>query len=235
MGFVTLQYHVVFDNCFSTVFSGDSDDGTMKLWEKLFSYWNSTFDYLSEENDVFEASRFERGKSEEEHIAKYQLQQNEQPPINTPSNKPSHKHTGSFHSNDKRKTILGEPTNNNNSNNNSNNSDDCDYTNSDNASVDNNGVSPSEGDNMHCSRRTRKQPTAYRTSRWAEWRNCEDLRYAFIERPKTILAAYYANFQKLSYDLDSASEKDDLTWAEERVSGKFELFKKAARKETASI
>ena len=78
---------------------------------------------------------------------------------------------------------------------------------------------------------------------------CEDLRYDFIERAKTILAAYYAKFQKLSYDLDSgaiedempilllimASEKDDLTWAEARVSGLFELFKKAAHKEIASL
>ena len=32
---------------------------------------------------------------------------------------------------------------------------------------------------------------------------CEDLWYEFIERPKTILAAYYTKFQKLSYDLDS--------------------------------
>ena len=56
---------------------------------------------------------------------------------------------------------------------------------------------------------------------------CEDLQDEFIERPTTMLAAYYAKFQKLSYDLDSgtiedempislliqASKKDDLTWA----------------------
>ncbi len=77
----------------------------------------------------------------------------------------------------------------------------------------------------------------------------EDLKYEFIERPKTILAAYYAKFQKLRYNLDSgtiedempisllirAREKDDLTWAEARVSGEFELFKKAAREEIASL
>ena len=71
---------------------------------------------------------------------------------------------------------------------------------------------------------------------------CEDLRYEFIARPKTILAAYYAKLQKLSYNLDSgtiedemsmslliqASEKDDLTWAKARLSGEFEL--KAALK-----
>ena len=63
------------------------------------------------------------------------------------------------------------------------------------------------------------------------WEQCEDLQYEFIEWPKTILAAYYAKFQKLSYDLDSgtiedeipisllvrASEKDDTTWTEARV------------------
>ena len=62
---------------------GGSDDGTVELWEKLFSYSSSTFDYLNEEDDVFKASRFEREKSEEERIAKRKLQQNKQPPINT--------------------------------------------------------------------------------------------------------------------------------------------------------
>ena len=31
------------------------------------------------------------------------------------------------------------------------------------------------------------------------------------------------------------SEKDDLMWAEARVSGEFEVFKKAAREEIASL
>ena len=35
-GFITPQYHVVFDHCFSTVDSGGSDDGTVELWETLF-------------------------------------------------------------------------------------------------------------------------------------------------------------------------------------------------------
>ena len=142
-------------------------------------------------------------------------QQNEQLPINTPSNKPNHKSSVSFNSNDKRKTALGEPNNNNNNNNNN-----YDYTHSDNASVDNNDVFPSEGDDVHCSRRTRKQPDrlSYRKmggvaellehlantclylfdkakcmGKYAR-EQCEDLEYAFIERPKTILAAYYAKF-----------------------------------------
>ena len=59
---------------FSMVESGGSDDGTAELWEKLFSFSNSTFDYTSEEDDVFEASRFEREKPEEERIAKRKLQ-----------------------------------------------------------------------------------------------------------------------------------------------------------------
>ena len=63
------------------------------------------------------------------------------------------------------------------------------------------------------------------------------------------MAAYYVKFQKSSYDLDSgtieheipislliqASEKDDLTWAEVRVSGKFELFKSVAGEEISSL
>ena len=137
---------------------------------------------MSGEDNVFEASRFEREKSEEERIAKRKLQQqNEQPPTNKPSNKPRDEPTGSFNSNDKRKTVLGEPNNNNNYNNNSNNNDnnynaddgnnnynnnnynysnnnnDNNYTNNDNASVDDE-VSPSEGDAVRRSRRTRTQP-----------------------------------------------------------------------------
>ena len=201
-------------------------------------------------------------------------QQNKQTPINTPSNKPSHKPSGSFNSNDKRKTILGEPNNNNSNNNDNNdNNNNYDYTNNDNARVDNDNddVSLSEEDNVHCSRRTRKQPDRLSYSKRGEvaellerlanmylylfdkakcmeiyvHKQCEDLRYEFIEQPKTILAAYYAKFQKLSYDLDlgtiedempislliRASEKDDLTWAKARGSGEFELFKKAAREE----
>ena len=72
-----------------------SNEGTVELWEKLFSYSNRTSDYLSEEDDDFEDSRFEREKSEEERIAKRQLRQNKKPPTNTPSNKPTTKPTGS--------------------------------------------------------------------------------------------------------------------------------------------
>ena len=82
MGFIMPQYHVVFDDGFSTTESGGSDDGTAELWEKVFSYSNSTFDYLSEEDDVFEDSRFEREKTEEKRTERRQLRQNEQPPTN---------------------------------------------------------------------------------------------------------------------------------------------------------
>ena len=149
------------------------------------------------------------------------------------------------------------------------------YINSDNASVDNDEISPSKGDAVRRSRHTRTQPDrliydtmggvaalpehltntclylfdkAKCTSIFAR-EQCDDLRYKFIEWPKTILAAYYAKFQKLSYALDSgtvedempipllirASEKVDLAWAEAKVSGEFELFKKAAREEIASL
>ena len=53
---------MVLNNCFSIVDSGGSDDGAVELWEKLFSYSNSTFDYLSVEDNVFEASCFEGGE-----------------------------------------------------------------------------------------------------------------------------------------------------------------------------
>ena len=46
---------------------------------------------------------------------------------------------------------AGDGNNNNNNNN-------FDYTNSGDASVDNDGVSPSDGDNVRCNRRNRTQP-----------------------------------------------------------------------------
>ena len=63
-GFITQQYYAVFDDCFLTVDSGGSNDGTVELCEKLFSYSNSAFDYLNEEDSVFEAVHFEREKTE---------------------------------------------------------------------------------------------------------------------------------------------------------------------------
>ena len=45
-GFITPQYQMVFDDCFSMVNSGGSDDGTVELLKELFSYSNSTFDYF---------------------------------------------------------------------------------------------------------------------------------------------------------------------------------------------
>ena len=78
---------------------------------------------------------------------------------------------------------------------------------------------------------------------------CEDLQHEIIEQPKTIVAAYYAKFQKLSYDLDSgtiedkipisllirASKKDDMIWTEAGAFGQFELFKAAAHEEISSL
>ena len=74
---------------------------------------------MRDEYDRFEATRFEREKAEEERTAKRtSRQQNEQPPINKPSTKTRNKPTGSFNSNDKRKTVLGEQDHNNNTSNN---------------------------------------------------------------------------------------------------------------------
>ena len=44
-GFVMPQYHVVYDDCFSTVESGGSNEGIVELWKNFFSYSNSTFDF----------------------------------------------------------------------------------------------------------------------------------------------------------------------------------------------
>ena len=41
--------------------------------EETVFYSNSTFDYMSDEDDNFKAFRFEREKSEEERIAKRKL------------------------------------------------------------------------------------------------------------------------------------------------------------------
>ena len=123
---------------------GGSDDGTVELWKKLLSYSNSTFYYLSEEDDDFEDSHFEREKSEEGRKAKRQLRQNEQHPTNTPSNKPTNKPTGSPN---QRKIALDEQLQiesydgaKDGNNNNNNNNNDYYYTNSVNKSVNNDDV-----------------------------------------------------------------------------------------------
>ena len=78
-GHVTPQYRVVFDDCFSTVESGGRDDGIAELWQNLFSFSKSTFDYMSDEDDVFEASRFEREKEDRTAKRKYDKPLNNQP------------------------------------------------------------------------------------------------------------------------------------------------------------
>ena len=65
-GYITPQYHVVSHDCFSTVESDGSGDERVELWKDLFRYSNSMFDYFSEEDDLFEAFRFEREKTDEE-------------------------------------------------------------------------------------------------------------------------------------------------------------------------
>ena len=69
--------------------------------------------------------------------------------------------------------------------------------------------------------------------------------YEFLSTPSTILAAFYQRFQRLNFDSSSntiedellislmarVQEKDDLTWAEARVSHEYGHFREAALKE----
>ena len=73
--------------------------------------------------------------------------------------------------------------------------------------------------------------------------------YSFIAQPRTILAAFYQKFQALNYDSSSdtiedelpyalmvqASEKDDLTWSEARMSNEYGKFRTAALTEIQSL
>ena len=111
MGHVTPQYHVVFDDCFSTVELGGSDDGTAELWQNLFSYSQSTFDYMSDEDDVFEASRFEREKEERTAKRKY-----DKPLNNQPGSKPAKSEVQHDDDDGEKSTVLGQINNNNNNN-----------------------------------------------------------------------------------------------------------------------
>lgn len=61
MGYITPQYHLVFDDCFSMVEYGGNDDGNVELWQKLFSYANRIFYYLNEEDDFLKLP-FLRGR-----------------------------------------------------------------------------------------------------------------------------------------------------------------------------
>ena len=76
-----------------------------------------------------------------------------------------------------------------------------------------------------------------------------NLLYEFLSTPSTILAAFYKRFQSLNFDssLDTieddlpislmvrALEKDDLTWAEARVSHEYGRFREAVLKEMQSL
>ena len=78
---------------------------------------------------------------------------------------------------------------------------------------------------------------------------CYGLTYVLIERPKTVLAAFYAKFRRLNFDNDRntiedelplsltirVNEKDDLTWAEARVTNEYDLFRAAALEEIKSL
>ena len=60
-GSITPQYHVVFDDWFSTAVAEAEET---QVWERLFTYNNQTWDQLDEDADITEPSRFEREKLE---------------------------------------------------------------------------------------------------------------------------------------------------------------------------
>ena len=60
-GFITPQYHVVFDDYFLTVVAEAEEP---QVLERLFTYNNKTWDQLNEDVDITESSRFERKKLE---------------------------------------------------------------------------------------------------------------------------------------------------------------------------
>ncbi len=92
-GSISAQYHVVFDDCFSTVVSEGLQP---QAWEKLFSYNNQSWSQLDEEND--EPSRFER-----ERLEKSRQQQREQQRIQNRESNQQHQ-TGRRISNNSRKS-----------------------------------------------------------------------------------------------------------------------------------
>ena len=59
-GSIMPQYHVVFDDCFSTVTSEAEEPA---VWENIFSYSNQSWDQF-EENEASEPSRFKREELE---------------------------------------------------------------------------------------------------------------------------------------------------------------------------
>ena len=79
--------------------------------------------------------------------------------------------------------------------------------------------------------------------------NLCNLSYEFLSTPSTKLVAFYQRFQRLNFDSSSntmkeelpislmvrAQEKDDLTWAEARVSHEYGRFREAALKEIQSL
>ena len=119
--------------------------------------------------------------------------------------------------------------------------------------------SDGKNDGVRRSQRQRRSPNRLTYNRFGglagEWdfrkahADLCNLTYEFLSTPSTILAAFYQRFQRLNFDSSTdtiedelpislmvqAQEKDDLTWAEARVSHEYERFREAALNEIESL
>ena len=60
-GSISPQYHIVFDDCFSTAVAEAEEP---QVWDRLFTYNNQSWDQFDEDANITEPSRFEREKLE---------------------------------------------------------------------------------------------------------------------------------------------------------------------------
>ena len=273
-GSITPQYHIVFDDCFSTVVAEAEEP---QVWNQLFTYTNQSWDQFNEDDDVTEPSRFERESLEQQRMqtrnAKQKLENGSKPTKSgvkegstAPAGISDEVKEGSLTPNidmefgnddgvgdgngvgdfdgkegsmaPTRGDIDGEEGNNTPT-----------YE----------GDGDGDGDGVRISRRQRKSPDRLSYSRFGgmagQWdfkkahANLCNLNYEFLSSPTTILAAFYQRFQRLNFDSSTdtiedelpislmvrAQEKDDLTWAEARVSHEYERFREAALSEIESL
>ena len=258
-GSITPQYHVVFDDCFSTV---TSEAGEPEVWENLFSYSNQSWDQF-EEIEASEPSRFEREELEGRTQAA-RMQRRELKEGSTAPNRLSALKEGSMAPNGLTELKEGStaplrmndfPVGNDVGNDFGVSDGDGgardggarDGVSDGDGGVAGDGASDGEADAPRRSSRQRSVPDRL-TYQQLGGVACH-LAYAFVSKPSTILAAFYQRFQALNYDASSdtiedeppfalmvqASEKDDLTWSEARISREYHKFRDAALKEVQSL
>ena len=261
-GSITPQYHVVFDDFFTTAVSeGDIPE----TWDKLFRYSSQSWDnYEDADENNQELSRHEREKLENERLQRIEQRNIRRQQSSSNTNQRQQIYTDgvsptSAEITNQRQQIYTDgvsPTPAEYINNNNNNKT-IDLTNNEiteeHASRESDDAG-SEGAPRR-SGRQRRAPERLTYDVFGGMTvkeaiiNLVHLPYEFITTPTSVMMAFYWKYQYLSFDAAAntiedeptyslairAASKDVLTWREARLTNEYEQFREAALKEIRSL